>query len=371
MSFKALMATGGTGGHVFPAMAVAKSLAAQGVKVDFVIDRSAQVKQWVLPTASSCDMGIYPLASAGMGGGVWSKAKACAKLGLGYMQAWKLLCRLRPDVVAGFGGYASFPAMLAAYHQKIPILLHEQNVVMGRANKVLSARASVIATSFAQVENMAASLKGTLAYTGNPVRAEIAGLSQQGYVPPEEGSVLHLLVLGGSQGASFFDDVVPRALGLLPAALRTRLFVTQQCSAAAQASMEAHYQESGLAGFHLAPFFADVATQLRQAHLVISRAGAGMLAELAVASLPALMVPYPYAAANHQARNAAYYAAAGAGWIIPQDGMAAGAIAGCLQEQLETPKALVKVASAMQACGMPDAADRVAQQMQCLASRDG
>jgi UDP-N-acetylglucosamine--N-acetylmuramyl-(pentapeptide) pyrophosphoryl-undecaprenol N-acetylglucosamine transferase len=295
-----VIAAGGTGGHLFPAMALASELVRRNHRVALLTDARAAGVLGDAFAGREC----FVIAGAGIAGrGVWRGAQAIGAIGRGTVQARVILARLAPSVLVGFGGYPSVAPILATrlLARRPAVLLHEQNAVLGRANRLLARFADALALSFPATAGLPPKIVTSVA--GNPVRAEIAALAGRGYVPPQPGAPIRLLVLGGALGARVLSTVVPPALAGLPAALRARLSVVQQCREADLAAVRAVYAAAGIAA-ELAPFFADVAARLAGAHLLISRAGASSVAEIAAIGRPAVLVPLPGAIDDHQSANA-------------------------------------------------------------------
>ena len=346
-----VIAAGGTGGHFFPAEALAATLVARGHRVVLMTDaRSGALKSPVFVGREQ-----HVLSGAGIAGrGLVRGAKAAFGLAAGVLQARAILKTLDAAAIVGFGGYPSVPPVLAArsLHHRPLIVLQEQNAVLGRANMFLSRRADLLALGLAGTRRIPAGVRHQV--TGNPVRPAIASLAGHPYVPPS--SRIHLLVLGGSLGARVFSDVVPDALAALPHPLREKLSVVQQCRADDLARVRGKYLASGIAA-DLAPFFDDVAAKLGQAHLVIARAGASTVAELAVAGRPAILVPLPGAIDDHQTANAA---ALGGAHIMAQRDFSPAALASLLASLLTDPAALQSAAQLAAATAHTDAASALA-----------
>jgi len=356
------LAAGGTGGHLFPAEAVARLLVASGGTVHLLTDRRADTFAAAVPGVT------IDLVRAGwFGGGPLHAAYGLAELALGIVQARRLLRRLAPAAVVGFGGYPSVPTMLAAAHLGLPTLIHEQNVVLGRANRLLAPRARRIATGFAATRGLRAVDRGRAVHTGNPVRPAIHAVGALPYVAPEAGGPVELLVVGGSQGARIFAEIVPPALALLPDEVRTRLRVAQQARPEDREAVVATYRALGIA-VEIESFFADMPERLQRAHLVICRSGASTVAELAVCGRPAILVPYPHAMDDHQTANAAAFAEAGGGWVVPQGEFSAEALAQRLDGLLADPAALGTAAAAARRFARDDAAEHLAALVRGLAS---
>lgn len=344
-----VIAAGGTGGHVFPAEALAVALVARGHKVALMTDaRSSALNS---PAFGGGER--FVLKGAGIAGrGAVRAGAAVLSLAAGIVQARRALTRLRPAVVVGFGGYPSVPPVLAArmLRRRPAIILHEQNGVLGRANRFLTRFADTLALSLSETARVPANAHTEI--TGNPVRPGIAAIAP--YKPPTDE--LRLLVLGGSLGARVFSDVVPDAVTALPAPLRARLRVTQQCRAEDLARVRAAYAAAAIPA-DLAPFFADIPARIEAAHLVVARAGASTVAELAAAGRPALLVPLPHAIDDHQSANAR---ALGGARVIAQRDLTQATLADALASLLNDPAQLAHAAAAARASAWPEAAERLA-----------
>ncbi len=348
---RAVLAAGGTGGHMFPAQALARELLGRGVRVALLTDRRGAGFGPELPQVETHRIRAGGLA----GGGALAKLHSVLQLGLGLVQARRVLKALQSDVVVGFGGYASVPTVLAAHRLGLRVVLHEQNAVLGRANRLLAARADAIATSFDRVDAVAEGDRAKLRVTGNPVRPAIAAVGRRPYAVPEEADRLRLLVIGGSQGAVVFNEVVPAAAGRLPERLRGRIDVSQQVRGPDLERVAAAYRDAGVA-CELKGFFDDMPERLAAAHLVICRAGASTVAELAAAGRPGVMVPYPSATDDHQTANARRLAEAGGGWVMPQSGFTVARLAERLESLLLQPVLLARASHCARACGREAAA---------------
>jgi UDP-N-acetylglucosamine--N-acetylmuramyl-(pentapeptide) pyrophosphoryl-undecaprenol N-acetylglucosamine transferase len=355
-----VIAAGGTGGHFFPAEALATELVRRGHRIALMTDaRSGGLASPVFAGREA-----FVLKGAGIAGrGAAKAARAVGALAAGTLQARAILSRLDAAVLVGFGGYPSVAPVLATrlLRRRPAIMLHEQNAVLGRANRALVRFADVLALSHAQTARVPGRAKAVL--TGNPVRPAIAAHAGAPYVPADEAGPIKLLVLGGSLGARVFSDVVPPALAALPERLRARLRVTQQCRAEDLARVRDAYAASGIAA-DLAPFFADVAALLVGAHLVIARAGASTVAELACTGRPALLVPLPHAIDDHQSANARALSDAGAAWSVPQPMFTVETLTRMLEGLLSEPGKLADAAVRAAGCGVADAAQRLADLVQ-------
>jgi UDP-N-acetylglucosamine--N-acetylmuramyl-(pentapeptide) pyrophosphoryl-undecaprenol N-acetylglucosamine transferase len=348
-----VIAAGGTGGHFFPAEALALELAARNRRVVLITDaRSAS-----LNSEAFAGRERFVIRGAGIAGrGAVRGALAAVSLAVGTWQARAILSRLDAEIVVGFGGYPSVAPVLATrlLRRRPAVLLHEQNAVLGRANRVLAGDANRLALSFATTERLPE--KPPVVVTGNPVRPTIF---PRPYRAPVADGPIRLLVLGGSLGARVLSDVVPSALTKLPADLRRRLHVVQQCRAEDLARVRATYTAAMISA-ELDSFFPDVADRLAAAHLVVGRAGASSVAELAVMGRPAILVPLPGAIDNHQAANARALAEHGAAWTIPQPEFSPAELCRRITELLNDPDRLVRAAAAATAAGRTDAAARLA-----------
>lgn len=348
-----VLAAGGTGGHVFPAEALAETLLARDVRVALFTDNRFAYGKGALASIPR-----HTVRAGTLGRGLFRKLTAVLDIALGVAQARKQLRQLKPAVVVGFGGYPSYPTVYAATQLGIPTIIHEQNSVMGRANRLLMHRVGAIATSFADTYNLPAELHAKVTLTGNPVRAGIRALRYVPYPEIIQDGLVRLLVTGGSQGASIFSEVVPEAIAQLPQALRLRLRIDQQCREADIANTRAAYQQMGVSA-DISSFFSDIPARLASAHLVIARAGASTLAELIAAARPSLVVPLPTAMDNHQYYNAMSLEALGAGWTMPQDGFTPAALAARIETFMSLPETLAKAAESARKAGGMNAAEEL------------
>lgn len=358
-----VLAAGGTGGHLFPALALAQEMKDRGWRAVLVIDR--RVREFA--TVEEVDA-VYTIRAGRLGGGIINKCKGLMNIALGSWQARRLLKRLRPAVVAGFGGYPSFPTVLAAEMRHLPTLIHEQNAVLGRANQALAGRADVIATSFAEMRGLEEPGRRQVVTTGNPVRQAIWVLKDVPYAEPEPDGTLRLLVIGGSLGASVFSKIVPEAIALLPTPLRQRVRIEQQCRAENIEATRQRYNEMDIQA-DLAPFFRDIPARLASAHLVISRAGASSVAELMAAGRPSVLVPFPDAMDDHQAINADAIEECGGGWVMPEAAFTPEALAARLEAFLNLPETLTQAATCLKNVrGDKSAAARLADVVEDMAA---
>lgn len=357
-----VIAAGGTGGHLFPAEALAAELLARGERIALMTDaRSAAFDSPAFANAER-----FVLSGAGLSGrGAWRAVRGAAALGAGTLEARRILVSLDAAAVVGFGGYPSVPPLVATRllpKRLRPVaVLHEQNAVLGRANRMLAKGADLLALSIAGTTRVPVDARAEV--LGNPVRPALAALAGTGYAPPE--GAIRLLVTGGSLGARVFADVVPEAIAALPPTLRSRLLVAQQARAEDFQRVRDAYAELGIPA-EIAAFFPDIANRLSTAHLVIARAGASTIAELACAARPAILVPLPHAIDDHQSGNARALAEAGAAIVMPQMGFTAAALAERLARLLDDNAELAHMAAAAAPLARPEAARALADRVLAL-----
>ena len=344
-----LLAAGGTGGHLFPAEALAHELIRRGWTVHLATDDRAERYAGNFPATA-----VHPIASATFGSRNPVKlAAAFWTIWRGVRQSSDLIRRINPAAVVGFGGYPTLPPLYAATRRKAPTLVHEQNAVMGRANKALAARVNAIAGGF--LKPGASGVAAKIVETGNPVRPAVLEAAKTPYQASGPGEPFRLLVFGGSQGAQFFSDAIPAAVGKLSAEQRKRLKVTQQARAEDAEKVKKTYAELGVPA-EISPFFTDMAARIANSHLVMSRSGASTVSEIAVIGRPALFVPYPHALDHDQAANAAALAAAGGAQVHPQSTLSPDRMAELIGGLMDDPKTLTGMAAAAKSAGKPDAA---------------
>ena len=356
-----LLAAGGTGGHIFPAIAVAEELFARGHTVALATDARGTGLG-----GSLAGVDVHRISASGVSGGLMAKVGAAVSIGVGVFQARRLFRKLRPECVIGFGGYPSVPTMIAATSRGLPTIIHEQNAVLGRANRLVSKRVTVIATSFKETSGIAVTSDDNVVLTGNPVRAAFSAVRQQAYPPiGPNGEGVKILVMGGSQGATVLSEIVPRALKEMLETQRRRFAITQQCRAEDIDNVRRIYAEAGVSA-DLATFFDDVPGRMTAAHIVITRAGASTVAELAEAGRPAILVPYPHATDDHQTANARAVEATAAGWLIPQDGFTPDALTMRLESFFNLQNILIDAAKCAHDFGGMSAAAGLADQTEKL-----
>lgn len=358
-----LLAAGGTGGHLFPAEALASALVQRGITVHLATDHRA-----ARYGGAFADDAIHVISSATLRGkNPIAVSRTAALLGFGVLQAFAVIGRLRPAAVIGFGGYPTIPPVLAARWRGVPSLIHDANAVIGRANRLLAPRVSAVATTFPDVlrDDPALFRKATL--TGNPVRKAVIVAAATSY--PAEADRLRLLVFGGSQGARIMADIVPPAVGQLDSALRARLAVVQQVREEDLGRVRDAYAGLGVAA-EVALFFSDLPARMAASHLVVSRSGASTVAELAAIGRPAILVPLPHALDQDQFANAGVLERAGGALRVTQDAFTPKRLAAEIAGLAAAPGRLQAMAAAARKVGRLDAADRLADLVLKVASRD-
>ena len=348
-----LLSAGGTGGHVFPAIALAEELHKRGHRPILATDSRAAnygYPDW---------LEVHVLASKSPSGGLSGKINGVLGLLKACWQAWNLIRKTKPQTIVGFGGYPSFPALAIAMARGIPLVLHEQNRYLGKANRMAAGAAKTIALSFPETKGIQEKDKAKCIMMGNPARPEILALRDLPYPSPATGS-LELLIFAGSQGAHLFSEVVPEAISLLPEKIRQRLSITQQCREEDREQVRQHYQDLGIQAT-IAPFFEDMAERLKKAHLVVCRSGASSVTEMMTAGRPAIYVPLAIATDDHQTLNAQYLEAHNAGWLLPSSQFEPQALAARLEYCLGYPEILEKTAGVAHALARTNAAHALAE----------
>ncbi len=356
MTQPVLLTAGGTGGHMFPAEALARELLARGQPVVLMTDIRGSAFGGALSSVP-----VFRVHAATMLPGLIGKARTVSLIALGVFEARRVLREVRPAVVVGFGGYPSLPAVMAARLAGVPLVLHEQNAVLGRANRLMVRGATKLAVSFPSVSGVPESCRDLMVQTGNPVRSLVAAVRGAYYSAPNGVGPIRLLVMGGSQGARVFSEVVPAALAQISPSLRARLMIAQQCRPEDIDAVRAAYQGLGVGGVDLSSFFTNVPERLAAAHLVICRAGASTMAELTAVGRPAILVPYPFATDDHQTANARALAQAGGAWLMAQPAFTPDALAARLETLLAQPGDLSLAAAVARGWCVVDAAARLAE----------
>jgi UDP-N-acetylglucosamine--N-acetylmuramyl-(pentapeptide) pyrophosphoryl-undecaprenol N-acetylglucosamine transferase len=348
------VAAGGTGGHLFPAAALSHALAARGFEVHLITDERAAKYGGDFPAHA-----VHRLpAATPSGGSLMLKIRAIVTIIRSTRAARRLFKQIRPRAVIGFGGYPTVPPVLAASRLGMPVLLHEGNAVIGRANRFLADRAELIAKGFEVLGGLPDTLAAKTHLTGNPVRPMVIEAARTTFPDHPDGK-LRVLVTGGSQGARIFSDIVPAAIELLPPDAKRKLYITQQARAEDEERVRETYKRLGVDA-EIRSFFADLPDRIAQAHLVIARAGASTVSELAVIGRPAILVPLPGAIDQDQAANAEQFAASGAAIVAAQSVFSPQWLATSLVEAQADMDGLARRAAAAKQMGIADAAERLA-----------
>ena len=354
MSRHYVLAAGGTGGHMIPAHALAEELRRRGHRVALVTDdRGARIPGLFEGVQ------VHILPAGRLAGGPIGWLKAVRKIFTGRAMASRLYETFRPSAVIGFGGYPALPALMAAHRDRIPTLVHEQNAVLGRVNRLVASKVDAIAVAYDKVDRLAKSHLDKTHLVGNPVRDEVLALRDQPYPALSEDGIFRILVTGGSQGATVLSSVVPDGLGMLPEHFRRRLQVTQQCREEDIEQVRARYAGLGIPA-DLATYITDMPEKLAWAHLVIARAGASSIAELTAAGRPAILIPLPSATDDHQTANAREMAKAGGARTIAQRNFTPIELAKQIQKLGLEPAALANAAARARSVGRPNAASDLA-----------
>lgn len=360
-----MLAAGGTGGHLFPAYALAEELRRRGVAVDLMTDMRGDRYGSGFPARN-----VYQVPAATLVARTpASIAKTAFALGRGIKAAHSIMGAVRPMAVIGFGGYPTYPPLFAARLRGIATAIHEQNAVLGRANRMLARRVDAIATTFEHVKGLDGALAAKATLTGNPVRSIVIDAAATPYDTPRAvDGPLRLVVFGGSQGARYFSDTMPAALAGLPETVRRRLVVTQQAREEDIDRVRAEYQTHAISA-DVATFFKDLPNRLAAAHLVVARAGASTVTELAVIGRPSILVPLPHALDGDQLNNALQLQASNAAWCMEQKDLTPERLGDTIAGLFATPGRLEAAASAAKSVGRPDAVSRLADFVLALPER--
>ncbi|WP_093157094.1 UDP-N-acetylglucosamine--N-acetylmuramyl-(pentapeptide) pyrophosphoryl-undecaprenol N-acetylglucosamine transferase [Aliiruegeria lutimaris] len=356
-----IIAAGGTGGHMFPAQALAEALLEKGWRVRLSTDARGARYAGGFPDAVE----IVEVASATFArGGLLAKALAPFRILGGVIGATFRMLLERPAVVVGFGGYPAIPAMTAAWILRLPRMLHEQNGVLGRVNRIFSKRVNAVACGTWPTE-LPAGVTGV--HTGNPVRGAVMERAGAGYIPPGDYP-MELLVIGGSQGARILSDVVPPAIAALPMSHLEHLRVSHQARDEDQERVETYYLEHAITA-DVQPFFTDVPRRMSEAQLVISRSGASSVADISVIGRPSILIPYAVAAGDHQTANARGLADAEAAVVIPESQLDVETLSEQIRAILENPDAALRMALNALSEGRPDATERLVEMVEELSGQ--
>ena len=356
-----LMAAGGTGGHMFPAQALAEAMLNRGWRVKLTTDARGARYTGGFPHSTE----IVEVQSATFArGGIMAKAMVAPKIAAGVLSTANAMRRDRPDVVVGFGGYPSIPALGAATLLKLPRMIHEQNGVLGRVNQIFATRVAQVACGVWPTD-LPEGAEGV--HVGNPVRGAVLDRARASYIPPGEYP-MSLLVMGGSQGARILSDVVPDAVAALPDAIRQHLRVSHQARPEDIERVTARYAANGIEA-DVQPFFQDVPRRMSEAQLVVSRAGASSIADLTVIGRPSILVPFAAAAGDHQTANARGLVDAGAAILVPESALDAQSLSAQMTCVFANPGAALQMSQAAESVGAPDATQRLVALVTDLAER--
>lgn len=357
-----LIAAGGTGGHMFPAQALAEAMLQRGWRVKLSTDARGARYTGGFPHSTQ----IEQVASATPArGGLLAKLMVGPRVIAGVFAAMKTMRRDRPEVVVGFGGYPSIPALGAATLLKLPRMIHEQNGVLGRVNQVFATRVASVGCGVWPTE-LPSGANGV--HVGNPVRSAVLERAGSSYIPPGDYP-MSILVMGGSQGARVLSDVVPSAIAALPEQVRAQLRISHQARPEDGDRVKAVYAQQGIEA-EVLPFFQDVPRRMSEAQLVISRAGASSIADLTVIGRPAILIPFAAAASDHQTANARGLVEAGAAILVPESALDVESLTAQIASVLENPQAALQMSLAALSMGAPDATDRLVELVETLAKKE-
>jgi UDP-N-acetylglucosamine--N-acetylmuramyl-(pentapeptide) pyrophosphoryl-undecaprenol N-acetylglucosamine transferase len=345
-----VLAAGGTGGHMIPAHALAAELKSRRHGVLLITDERGSRFPGLFE-----GIPVHILAAGRLGGGPVGWLKAAGSVLKGRGEAKRLYREHTPDAVVGFGGYPAFPSLLAASAMRIPTVLHEQNAVVGRVNRLLAGEAEAIGVAYEEIDRLKAKYKAKTVLIGNPVREEIARLGEMPFPPFDEVAPLKILVTGGSQGATILSQIVPEGLGMLEPSLRRRLQVVQQCRPDDIERVRNQYADLGIPA-ELMTYVEDMAAKLADCHLMIGRAGASTIAELTAAGRPAILIPFAAATDDHQTANAREMVRAGGARAIKQENFTPEVLARQIEALAMDPVALNNAAARALSVGRPHAA---------------
>ncbi|KRA50230.1 undecaprenyldiphospho-muramoylpentapeptide beta-N-acetylglucosaminyltransferase [Devosia sp. Root635] len=359
-----VLMAGGTGGHLFPAMALAQELIRRGHAIELMTDHRAETYGGNFPARETH---IIPSATPSLRNPV-KFVTGGFRILRGIAVALGKLNSIKPDAVIGFGGYPTFPPFVAASLLGIPGILHEQNAVMGRANRALGRFADILAMSYDKTR-FAEALNLEKQVTGNPVRDKVRALAGTPYPALADSGPLRLFVVAGSQGARAFSDIVPEAIGLLPDAIRSRLQIAQQCRSEDLDRVADTYRQLKV-NVELATFFEDLPERVTRSHLLICRSGASTIADACVLGRPMILVPLPGSLDADQKNNALVVENAGAGWIAEQATLSPQSLATRLTTLLTDPATLTKAADAARSLGQPRAVEKLADLAEMLSGKN-
>ncbi len=306
-----VIATGGTGGHMFPAASFAEIILRKNKKITLITDKRGAEFKGIFAKHP-----IHKIRASSPSGNIFKRIYGLVNLSIGFFQAFSVLGKVKPKMIVAFGGYASSPTVMAALFRRIPVVIHEQNAVLGRANRFSAKFAKLLALSFKETKRLPEKIKTT--FVGMPVRADVKTLQNSEYPNLEQYTNFNILVFGGSQGARIFSKVVPEALSMLSSKVRARLNIIQQCRETEIEEVRSIYNKAKIK-YQVAPFFDDMGDKIKNSHLLICRGGSSTIAEATVIGRPMIMVPLKASRDGDQAENAKWVQNAGAGWIMNED----------------------------------------------------
>ncbi|WP_299370381.1 UDP-N-acetylglucosamine--N-acetylmuramyl-(pentapeptide) pyrophosphoryl-undecaprenol N-acetylglucosamine transferase [uncultured Tateyamaria sp.] len=356
-----LIAAGGTGGHMFPAQALAEAMLARGWRVKLSTDARGARYTGGFPHTTQ----IEQISSATFArGGPIAKAAVPFRIGAGVLGATLRMMRDKPSVVVGFGGYPTIPAMAAATLLRLPRMVHEQNGVLGRVNRILAKRVDAVACGTWPTD-LPEGVEGV--HVGNPVRGAVLERAGAGYIAPGDYP-MELLVIGGSQGARILSDVIPPAIASLPMERLSNIRVSHQARGEDEARVRAFYDEHGIAA-DVQPFFNDVPRRMSEAQLVISRSGASSVADISVIGRPSILIPYGAATGDHQTANARGLVEAGAAILVPESQLSVEAVSEQIAMVLDNPGGASQMAQAALGAGKPEATESLVHMVETLSQK--
>ena len=354
-SQKIILCSGGTGGHVIPLSVIAERLSSEGYTPIIVTD-----KRGITLQNKDLNIRTFVIRAEGIiNRSFIRKVIATFKLGVGLLQSLAIVLREKPQAVIGFGAHTSLPICFAAHFLRVPMIIHEQNAVLGRANRLLSHYATTIATSFSETEGIDPSTREKISCCGNPVRKQIITSRGIAYsLPSDSSDKFKILIFGGSQGASTMDDMISQAISLLPKEELSRLEITHQTRKDSVDKVKSFYELLGVKA-EISSFFVDMPYLLSQSHLIISRAGATSIAEVTAVGRPAILIPFLHAVDNHQVINASRLVENNAAWMVEEDNFSPELFAKRLSQIINNKELLLETADSAHSLGFPDATDNM------------
>ena len=356
------LASGGTGGHFYPAISLSQVLSQRGYSVSVITDNRSLVY-----SKNVTNVNFYSILCASLTRkSIIKLFGSVYKISFGILQSLYLIRKYRPQIVIGFGGYPSFPMVAAAVICRIPIILHEQNAVLGKANRYFANWAELIAATFPFVNEN--DLKKPIIVTGNPVREPFKLLARRPYTSSEENSPFRIVITGGSQGANIFSEILPEVIVNLPEKYRLRIRITQQCRKEDLERVSNSYKVAGVQADTMI-FINDLANRMDLAHLAICRSGASTVSELAVSGVPSILVPYPNSTDDHQLVNARFISEADAGWLITQNDFTVERVSRLIIELMDNAELLTLAAARARNLGVPNAAEHLADLVELVGAR--